>query len=252
MRHKATGWAGRPAFVPAGVFVALALAAGPALPQGRFALPAGCEAYVTVHKADCTMSHLFICAGDPQGHQRRVDLNETGLIYMGVIDAETRWIESFHASTGQTVRLVPGAADPASLTDLIATGRDTMEFETLSDMFGITRYTGEDRLTGETVVIDGVELQRTEFTLTVQDAAGQTAWQVRGREFIHPGWRTFLSGTRTYVTEDGDVTEDATPVEFIFPGEPGFLGTSPRHGCDMMMSQTGQAGPLPATLRERS
>ena len=250
MRHGATGWAGR----PAGVLVAVVLAfcAGPALPQGGFALPPGCEAYVTVQKADCSLSHLFICASDPQGHQRRVDLNETGLTYMGVIDAETRWIESFHASTGQTVRLAPGAADPASLTELIRTGRDSMDFETLSDMFGTTRYTGEDRLTGETVVIDGVELLRTTFSMTVRDAAGGTVWRIEGAEFVQPDWRTFLSGTRTYLTDDGEVTENAPPVEFIFPGEPGFLGTQPRHGCDMMLSGAGDALPPPATASERS
>jgi hypothetical protein len=224
---------------------------GPVLAQGGFSLPAGCTAYVTVQKADCTVSHLFRCEGDPAGHQRRVDLNETGLTYMGVIDAETQWIESFHASTGDTTYLAPDAADPANLTELIETGRDELDFQTMSGMYGLTRYLGEDRLTGETVVIDGVELLRTAFEMVVYDQSGNVVWEIAGNEFIHPEWRTFLSGTRTFTTADDVVSEDGTPVEFIFPGEPGFLGSTPRHGCGVMISGLGAGAPLTPVVLER-
>jgi hypothetical protein len=204
--------------------------------QGGFSLPAFCTAYVTVQKADCSISHLFRCEGDPDGHQRRVDLDEGGLTYLGVIDSETQWIESFHALTGETTYLAPDPADPANFTELLANGRDGLDFQTSSDLYGLTRYLGEDRLTGETVIIDGVTLQVTEFQMTVTDAAGNLIWEIAGNEFIHPEWRTFLSGVRTFSTKDDSVTEDGTPVEFIFPGEPGFLGSTPRHGCGVVMS----------------
>jgi len=225
--------------------VAAMLLPGAALAQGVFSLPAGCTAYVTVQAANCSVSHLFRCETDPEGYQRRVDLNETGLTYLGVIDRETQWIESFHAADSYTSYLAPGAADPASLSELIATGRDGLDFQTVSDVFGLTRYAGEDRLTGETVVIDGVSLQRTAFDMTVHDQTGQTIWKIEGNEFIHPEWRTFLSGTRTYTTPEGVETEDGTPVEFIFPGEPGFLGSRPRHGCDAMLSRAPGDGLVP-------
>ncbi len=223
-----------------------------ALAQGGFSLPAGCTAYVTVQKADCSVSHLFRCEADPEGYQRRVDLNETGLAYLGVIDSETQWIESFHAADSYTTYLAPGAADPASLTELMATGRDGLDFQTVSDLFGLTRYAGEDRLTGETVVIDGVSLQRTAFNMTVFDQAGQAIWEIEGNEFIHPEWRTFLSGTRTFTTPEEVVTEDGTPVEFIFPGEPGFLESKPRFGCAPVMSKAPSGGLLSFTGSERS
>lgn len=209
----------------------------PVLAQGGFSLPTGCSAYVTVQKRDCTVSHLFRCEADPAGHQRRVDLGEAGLLYMGVIDAETQWIESFHASTGETTYLAPGAADPANFTELLETGRDGLDFQTESAMFGLTRYKGADRLTGETVVIDGVELLQTAFEMKVTDGAGNLVWEVAGNEFIHPEWRTFLSGIRTFTTPTDVVTEDGTPVEFVFPGEPGFLSSEPRHGCDVVLSE---------------
>jgi hypothetical protein len=218
------------------VVAVLALSGGPALAQGQFSLPAGCTAYVTVQKADCTISHLFTCEADPEGHQRRVDLSEVGLTYMGVIDSQTQWVESFHASTGETTTLAPGAADPADFDALVETGRDGLDFQTMSDMFGLTRYAGEDRLTGRSVEIDGVTLLETAFNMVVTDQSGNVIWEIEGNEFIHPEWRTFLSGVRTFTTPDDSVTEDGTPVEFIFPGEPGFLGSTPRHGCGVMMS----------------
>ncbi len=227
-------------------FGILALAA-PAAAETTFSLPQGCTGYVTVQKHGCSVSHLFTCEGDHAGHQRRVDMDESGMTYMGVIDAETQWVESFHASTGETTRLAPGAADPANFSELLATGRDGMDFQTTSDMFGMNRYKGEDRLTGETVVIDGVTLQRTEFDMVVTDDAGNTIWTVTGSEFIHPEWRTFLSGTRKYVTTTDEFEEDQSPAAFIFPGEPGFLSSTPRYDCGVVVSQ-GMADLLPVPV----
>ena len=232
--------------------VAVLVLPGAALAQGEFTLPAGCTAYVTVQKADCSVSHLFRCEADPEGYQRRVDLDETGLTYLGVIDSETQWIESFHASVSYSTYLAPGAADPASLTELIETGRDGLDFQTRSDVIGLTRYVGEDRLTGETVTIDGVNLQRTAFDMTVFDEAGGVIEKIEGNEFIHPEWRTFLSGTRTFTTPEGVVNEDGTPVKFIFPGEPGFLGSVPRQGCAPMLSRAPTDGLAPPPFPERT
>jgi hypothetical protein len=232
--------------------VAVLVLPGAALAQGEFTLPAGCTAYVTVQKADCSVSHLFRCEADPEGYQRRVDLDETGLTYLGIIDSETQWIESFHASDSYSSYLAPGAADPASLTELIATERDGLDFQTRSDPFGLTRYVGEDRLTGETVTIDGVTLQRTAFDMTVFDEAGEVIWKIEGNEFIHPEWRTFLSGTRSFTTPEGVVKEDGTPVKFIFPGEPGFLGSVPRQGCAPMLSRAPADDLVPPLFPERT
>ncbi len=227
-----------------------AFGAAPVTAQSSFSLPAGCDAYVTVQKRACTVSHLFRCDGDPAGHQRRVDLNESGLTYMGLIDAETQWIESFHGSTDETTTLAPNPTDPASFTELLATRRDAMDFQTQSDMYGLTRYVGEDRLTGVTVKIDGVTLQQTEFDMVVTDQAGEVVWEITGNEYIHPEWRTFLSGVRTFTTPDDTVTEDGSPMEFIFPGEDGFLSSVPRYECDVVTSQnTADLAVVPVSLK---
>jgi hypothetical protein len=221
----------------------LALLPLPAAAQ-TFGLPQGCTAYLTVQKRGCTVSHLFTCEGDPAGHQRRADLGEEGLQYVGVIDAETQWIESWHVEADSTERLLPGGPDPASFTELSTTGRDTFEFSTLSDGIYETIFRGQDELTGETVVIDGVTLDRTAFQVTAYDPAGNELWRTSGNEYISRAYRTFFSGTRTTVNSTETFDSDGTPIEFIFPGEDGFLASSPRHDCGALMSKATVAAPL--------
>jgi hypothetical protein len=154
-----------------------------------------------------------------------------------MIDAETQWIESWHPLAGTTDRLAPGAPDPASFTTLTSTGLDTFVFSIITDDTYETVFRGQDRLTGETVTIDGVTLDVTEFAVKAYDTGGSLLWEVTGSEFISRDWRMFLSGTRTTVTPDETFSDDGTPVEFIFPGEDGFLSSAPRHGCGAMMSK---------------
>ncbi|SMY09371.1 hypothetical protein [Flavimaricola marinus] len=224
------------------IALALALLPGAAFAQVPLALPQGCDAYVTIQMASCTVSHSFTCADDPEGVQRRVDLDEEGVTYFGAIDAETQWLESTHIRSGHSERLAPDPADPASFTALLSTGVDNFDFVTLSEEVGPTRYVGGDSLTGETVQIDGVTLDRTRYSIRAIDADGTEMWASEGYEYIHRDWRMFLSGLSTFTVPDGTFEADDSPVEFIFPGEPGFLSPSPKHGCGVVMSS--YAGPV--------
>lgn len=230
------------------------LCAAPAAAQQSFALPQGCEGYVTIQKRGCQVSHLFRCEGDPAGWQRRVDLDDQGLTYAGAIDAETQWVESFSPGAGSRDSLRPGAADPASFTTLIETGIDTFDFEVETAPDGtVTRYRGQDRLTGETVTIDGVTLERTEFAVTALDLQGNELWHTVGAEYINRDWRTFIAGTRTVTTAEDQWDSDNSPVAFIFPGEAGFLSSTARFDCGVMMSAAPGMGPaIPAAFRRTS
>ncbi len=201
-----------------------------------FALPSGCTAYLTIQQADCSVSHHFTCEADPEGLQRRVDLDEEGVTYFGAIDAETQWVESYFPITGHSEFLMPDPPRPASLTELIETGINEYDFNTSSPEYGTTRYVGVDRLTGETVTIDGVTLDRTEYSITAYDAFENEIWSSSGREFISREWRMFIGGESTTVTPEESWDTDSTPVEFLFPGDPGFLSARPKHGCGLMMS----------------
>ena len=215
------------------------VAAAPAVAQdGRstFTLPAGCEAFLTVQSRDCTVDHHFTCEGDPAGHQQRVSLDESGLTYLGQIDDETQWVTSFHPLSGHSERLEDDPADRASFSGLLSTGQDTYDFRTLSDEIGPTRYVGQDSLTGNTVVIDGVTLDETAYNITAYAADGSEAWSSRGNEFVSRDFRMFLGGTSQITTPTDSYERDGRPQEFIFPGEPGFLSANPKFGCGAIMS----------------
>lgn len=215
--------------IPAALLVLAALPAG----AGTFRPPAGCEVYLTVQSRSCKVSNHYRCAADPPGDQWRADFGVNGLYFVSRIDAETQWVES-HQSDGTTDRLEPGAADPASFTELLATGRDTFDFATVTDTGLRETIRGSDRLTGESVVIDGVTLRRTKYEIRATRDDGSLIWRGRGNEYVHPEWRIFLSGTGMVDLGEGWLPQDFSPVDFAFPGEPGFLTTTPLYDCEAM------------------
>jgi hypothetical protein len=213
--------------------------AGPAAAQSgapAFTMPAGCDAFLTVQSESCAVDHHFTCEGDADGHQRRVSIDEQGLTYAGETDRETQWINSFHVMSGHRERLESNPVERASLSDLIKTGVDDFDFRTLSDEIGETRYVGQDTLTGREITIDSVTLAETTYDITAFDEDGNEMWSAKGNEFISRDWRMFLSGTGVITTPNGSFDRANRPVEFIFPGEPGFLSSRPKHGCGIAIS----------------
>jgi hypothetical protein len=201
-----------------------------------FSLPAGCDAYLTVQNKDCSVDHHFICEGDPEGNKSRVSLSQMGMTYVGTVDDETQWINSLHVMSDRNEILGENPTDPASLTELIEIGIDTYDFTTISNGTEITRFVGQDSLTGQQFTIDGVTLDETQYNITAYDSAGEVIWKSEGNEFINRNWRFFLAGRSLITTPDDQFETDGSPVEFIYPGEPGFLSAHPKHGCGVEMS----------------
>ncbi len=221
---------------------AAVLLAAPALAGGKFAPPAGCEAFATVQLRNCQVSQHYRCEHDTPGDQWAVYMDGDGPYYMSRIDAETRWIESYDLTTGERDEL-SSETDPASFTTLITTGRDDYDFTTESNTGEIRHYTGFDELTGETVTIDGVTLERTKFDLTARTPDGDLIWHRSGRQLIHRDWRLFWADREDFENGFGDrETVIDTPVDFALPGDKGFLASEPIYDCDMMM--TGAPVPL--------
>ena len=218
------------------VALVLICLAAPAAAQQTFTLPEGCDAYLTVQSESCQVDHHFTCQGDTDGHQRRVSIDEEGVAYVGEIDRETQWINSFHVRSGHREALESNPTEPASLSELIEKGVDDYDFRTLSDEIGTTRYVGQDTLTGREITIDGVTLAETTYDITAFDDAGNEVWSSKGNEFISRNWRMFIAGTGTVTTPNGAFEQSNRPVEFIYPGEPGFLSSSPKHGCGVAIS----------------
>lgn len=213
----------------------IAMLAGAPLAAQEFSLPQGCEGYLTIQSTSCSVSHYFTCDNDNDGEQRRATMDEDGLTYVGLISGEAEWLESFHLRAGHTERL-SGAADSMSMSELLASDIDTWDFTTESREIGDSQYVGYDRLTGESVVIDGVTLLRTQYELTAFDGNGEEMWKSEGAEFVSAEWRMFIGGLSSFITSDDQFDSDDTPVEFIFPGEAGYLSVNPKFGCGVEMS----------------
>lgn len=212
------------------------LVAGTAACAQEALLPGECTPYLTVQRRDCVVEHHYTCPSVP-GHRWRIDFDdEPGALFVSEIDAEAGWVSSQEfPPEGAVTRLLPGSPDAPSISTLLDTGEDHYTFSEIRDG-RIVRIEGHDRLTGERVEIDGEPLLRTEYAYRMYSAEGLLEDDVAGHEFVSARHRRFFSGLRTWHAPEGDFTRDSTPVEFAYPGEPGFLAQDPIHGCGAMIS----------------
>lgn len=199
-------------------------------------LPAECTAYLTVQRQDCVVEHHYTCPSVP-GHRWRIDYDVSHeALFLSEIDAEAGWVSSRDLLPGgYRTRMLPNPPDGPSLSTLLETGEDHYVFdETSGD--GVTRIEGFDRLTGETAEIDGEPLLRTVYGYRIYSSSGDVLVEADGHEFVSARHRRFFSGTRTWHTREGDQTRNSAPVEFVYPGEPGFLSATPLYGCGGLLS----------------
>jgi hypothetical protein len=206
---------------------------------GSFNPPEGCTTFMTVQSRQCRVSNHYTCSADPAGDQWRADFDQQGPFFLSRINSEAEWVESF--DLGETVVrqvLQPNPADPASFSELVGSGVDSFEFGLSRDNGEETNVRGFDRLTGRSFTIDGISLLETEFDFTETDLNGTILRQSRGNEYISPDMRMFFSGPSQWNGGDGTfLPTDGSPVEFIFPGEPGFAATEPLFDCDPLLTQ---------------
>lgn len=215
----------------------LALLPVDALAAG-FVPPAGCETWMTVQARQCRVSNYYRCSADAAGDQWRMDADQQGPFFFSRINSEAEWVESFGMERGSGQTLAPKRKDPASFSDLVANGLDRYDFMLDHEDGMQSHVTGHDRLTGNTRTIDGITLQETEFDFTERNEAGAIIRRSRGREYINAEWRNFFSGPSEFQDESGNwLPIDGSPVEFIFPGEPGFAASQPIFDCDAVLSQ---------------
>jgi hypothetical protein len=206
----------------------------PAL-AGTWTAPEGCDAFMTVQAKACRVSHYYRCTGDAPGDQWRVDMDQEGPFFYSRINSEAEWVESFGP---ERQVLDPSPADPARFSELLASGIDTWDFSLSKEDGTGSRAAGYDRLTGQTVVIDGITLSQTEVEFTEYDLSGNVLRRSRGNEYLHPEWRLFFAGPGETDLGDGQwLPIDGSPVQFIFPGEEGYLSTQPIYDCDALTAE---------------
>jgi len=215
----------KPLMILGAIAVAMPVAA-----QQSFSAPEGCEAKLTVQHKGCVVVNVWSCEADDPGDQWLAVFGQGGLFIVQKVDREFQWIEAFKLSGNE--RLQMPADDPASLTELFAAQVDTWDF-TLETEEGIERNVGFDMLTGETIEIDGETLLRTEYTGQTLDGDGNVLDDGSGRQFVSEEHRLFFFGESWSADDPSDVI-DMSPVEFIYPDEPGFFSDQPKYECNLL------------------
>ena len=212
---------------PLTILGALMLAA-PAVAQQSFAAPEGCTGTLTVQQKGCVMVNVWSCEADEPGDQWLALIGQGGLFSVQRVDSEFQWIETFKVTGNESLQ--QPADDPASLTELFSSQVDTWDF-TINTIEGPQRNVGYDMLTGDSTVIDGVDLLVTEFQGRTLDGEGNEIESGSGRQYVSEDMRLFFFG-QSWDAEDPQNVVDMAPVEFIFPGEPGFFSDKPIYECN--------------------
>lgn len=217
-----------------------ALLGAPVFAQ-TFQPPQGCTGTLTVQYRACIVSNVWTCAGDAEGNQWIAVFSQMGPFQVRKVDREFQWLETYYAMPPRTEKMVLPAPDPESLTVLFGEGYDTYDFTTVPSINAAPeRYVGYDRLTGQTTVIDGEPLLNTEYAYDQIDPQGNIISSNAGRQYVSERHRLFFFGT-SWSTDAPDEQFDASPVEFIYPGEAGFFTGQPKYGCGTIMSSYGAA-----------
>lgn len=221
----------------AALILCAAVAAGSAHAQdpNRFYPPDGCTAQLTVQSRSCGLSNIYTCEADAPGDSWRVEFDVDGPIFISKIDYETQWLESYDLFPTRREVLIQPADDPASLTELLETGIDAYDFVQRGES-GPVRVVGFDRLTGEEVVIDGEPLLVTEFDARHETTDG-IVLEVTGNEYVSVRHRRFIAGTYKGKGVNGSFEDDKSPIDFIYPGEPGFFSKTPLYDCEASLAR---------------
>ena len=203
---------------------------------GDFTPPNGCTAYLTVQASNCQVEHHWTCEADPVGDKWHAEIGQNGPVYIGRIDAEAQWIDSYDIFSDTRDQLIQPATDPASLTELLANGLDTYDFS-LNTPKGRHDVKGYDRIAQRDVIIDGEVLHQTEYAIRITNAQGEVTYASEGSEFVSETHRRFFSGFGTVSEPSPPFKFQAKPVQFIYPGEKGYLDNTPKFGCDVLSAR---------------
>lgn len=222
------------------VLIALTLGT-PAMAAETFAPPQGCTGTLTVQMKSCLVTNIWTCAADAPGDQWVAIFTQAGPWQVRKVDRDFQWLTTYYAAPPAVETMQQPATDPSNLDELLTTRNDLYDFSISRDDGTPTeRFVGYDRLTGETVQIDGETLLRTEFAYDIRDPAGQITSSAAGRQFVSETHRLFFFGQDWNAASPDQIT-DASPIQFIYPGEAGFMSPDPKFDCGTVLSAFGAA-----------
>ena len=165
----------------------------------------GCEGILTVQSQGCYVANFWTCAEAPEGYVYRAVHEYGEPLIADIFDGDFNWI-STEFSDGWREVLVHPVRDPISLSELVETGFNTLDFDMLSnpaspdDAVKKVRVRGADVMLGETVEIDGERLDKSQYMVTFA-GADDAVYAAKAR------FRTAGSGS--------PASQTATPIETV-------------------------------------
>ena len=213
------------------------------LPMAGFAQvatpPKGCEAFLTVQMKECSVSLYWRCEGAPEGTVWEASYDDQGPFSVHTYDRDYQWLDSYYFDDGTSERLYEPGPDPISLSELLETGTDTYTFQTREVNQYIDRvltHSGKDMFAGRIEQIDGVDLKLMYVESRTVDDKGELVFQTEGFQYVLEDERLFFLGPDINTDGVDEWESNNAPVDFIYPGEPGFAQMTPLYGCSEVLS----------------
>jgi hypothetical protein len=224
----------------------------PVYPE-EWTVPAGCKLYLTVQSKECIVSNHYRCSGDPEGYRWQADFDPKGLKLLTQTDAEAvpvriddprasrQWLLDAGSTTLPTVSAV--LIERVTYPDyrMIGNNGETTQIR------GFRQQVPESTEAGAPladVVIDGVPLKAIMFNIDRSGVDGAVQSLHVGTEYLQSEWRLVFPGPEQR-SEAGNLSAfrdgDRSPVDFIFPGEPGFGTTQPTEDCELLLTELSSA-----------
>lgn len=197
---------------------------------------ASCTPTMTVQKKSCRVTTYYTCPGIQAGAILFVTYDHDGRQSDVLRDAEWQFQKDFYVPKA-SVRNVGVISQAYSLSKLIEEGQTIYDYTIVGPFATSSRFAGREWLTGETVVIDGIEFLETGVESSMYRESGEVALTTTGKDLVSKDLSATFVGARTTIYASGKTEErDRSPVSFAFPGEEGFEATTPINDCNPQTS----------------
>lgn len=214
------------------LFIFWASTAGSAEDQAVF--PETCAPRLTVQAVDCTVTHYATCETDGGGGVMQVRFNGAGVRETQILDADNHPLRIFSGAVDLAFdQTTP--ADRMSSSVLLSEGADGYAFTMSSARGPIRRMTffGNDELIAEPFSANGFSFQklRGRYVRTLHLNGGTVTIAVEAEQYVAETFGFFVPIKETQTQMSRKVMSDQTPVDFLKPGDAGFLSARPLY-CD--------------------
>ncbi|WP_210528405.1 hypothetical protein [Rubellimicrobium arenae] len=164
---------------------------------------------------------------------------------LGVVFSPDGDVTNAYGLSGPGINSILEDRDPFSLSNLLVRGEDRFDQTVALDLptYGPgqpynnppvrpSRLDGFVRLDGEATMIDGRSLLTGHGESKLQYGENGPIWTTAAEVFIDQQLGIVLQGRTSQTGPTGSVVvSGGLPMDFIFPGEPGFMAEKPLIGC---------------------